>query len=55
MTNPAYGGKRLSQKRDKRQDYNLDKGMESGVCQADRREENTQSEVSYIERESERS
>ena len=40
---------------DDRQDRPAGKGMESGVCQADRREENPQSAVSCIERRSERS
>ena len=38
--NPAYGGKRLIQRRDERQDHNPDNGMESRVCQTGRREEN---------------
>ena len=37
------------------QDRPASKGMESGVCQADRREENAQSAVSCAERGSERS
>ena len=31
--NPAYGGERLSQRRDVWQDHNPDKGMENRVCQ----------------------
>ena len=49
------GGARLSERRDERQDRPAGKGMESGVCQADRREENPQSTVSCAERGSERS
>ncbi len=45
----------ISQRRDERQDYNPDKGMERRIHQADRREENAQSAVSCIERGSERS
>lgn len=44
--NPVYGGVGLSERRDERQDHHSDKGMESGVCQA----EHTQSEVSCSER-----
>ena len=40
---------------DDRQDRPAGKGMESGVCQADRREGNAQPAVSRIERGSERS
>ncbi len=53
--NPAYGGERLSQRRDERKNHNPNKDMENGVCQADRREENAQSAVSCIERGSKRS
>ena len=53
--NPVHGGKRLSQRRDERQDRPAGKGMESGVCQADRRTGNAQPAVSRIERGSERS
>ncbi len=44
--NPVYDSERLSERRGERQDHNPDKGMENGVCQADRREESTQSAVS---------
>ena len=40
---------------DERQDRPAGKGMESGICQADRREGNAQPAVSCIERGSERS
>ena len=40
----------ISQRRDERQDYNPDKGVERRIHQADRREENAQSAVSCIER-----
>ena len=53
--NPVYGGARLSERRDERQDRPAGKGMESGVCQADRREGNAQPAVSCAERGSERS
>ncbi len=53
--NPVYGSERLSKRRDERQDHNPDKGMESGVCQADRRTGNAQPAVSCFERGSERS
>ena len=45
----------ISQRRDERQDYNPDKGVERRIHQADRREENAQSAVSCIERGSKRS
>ena len=59
----TYSGKRSSAqlritpilRRNERQDHNPDKGMERRIHQADRREENTQSAVSCIERGSERS
>ena len=38
--NPAYGGERLSQRCDERQDHNPNKSMERRIHQADRREEN---------------
>ncbi len=53
--NPIHGGARLSERRDERQDRPAGKGMESGVCQADRRKENAQSAVSCFERGGERS
>ena len=40
---------------DERKNHNPNKDMENRICQADRREENTQSAVSCIERGSERS
>ncbi len=49
------GSERLSQRRDERKGLNPDKGMENRVCQIDCREKNTHSEVSCIERGSERS
>lgn len=53
--NPVCGGAGLPQRRDERQDHHSDKGMESGVCQADRRAERAQSAVSCAESGSERS
>ncbi len=53
--NLAYGGERLSQRRDERQDHNPDKDMERRIHQIDCREENAQSTVSCTERGSERS
>ena len=54
-SNPVHGGARLSERRDERQDRPAGKGMESGVCQTDRREGNAQPAVSCVERRSERS
>ena len=54
-TNPVHSGERLPQRRDEQQDRNPYKGMENGICQANRREENPQSAVSYTQRGSERS
>jgi len=47
--------KALQEPKQTQQDYYSDKGVENGVCQADSREEYAQSEVSCVERGSERS
>ena len=55
QADPIHSGARLSERRDERQDRPAGKGMESGVCQADRRTGNAQSAVSCAERGSKRS